>query len=318
MGLVEHFEPLSAWDSLFQAGFDELMAPARFEPGTVDGRKQALRIPVAVVFNFRSRFAVVITPLDREGQVADDDACLAALSLNGIEPPAIKAFPSYFYPAQRTDTAAVSPYALFRVKLTSAGEVAAIETAASKAGQYTDQLVSACLWGEYSPLRVHGEARACDAYLVFTLLPSARYPTEPLPDTTGHPMLEDRIRLRVLPDTKGLLGEPIPIHRPVDGAYVIPGGGPGLADPAIASVEIDTTGRVTASRIIDVSAQAAENYRKAIEAVTYYAARNSAGEAVPFSGFVRMEPESSTKIRIRFSWLPGETIDWTSQLPVTQ
>lgn len=304
-GRVTTVTPETSTDSVYIAGYDDYFKLIEFAPGVAGGIDTTFELPVVMDVGPVEIIPRLRFPVEPNGKIKETDLYLKALSLNGVELPGIRVFPSYSCDLRRSDTSLVYPYMIFKLSLDEAGTVTAVDPLVSTFEKYTDQLRSAVHWGEYIPLRVFGRALPSVNYLVVLFFPAANYPTKVLTDgMTDSVSLYDPVRVTLLPDTVGLMAKPIPkgIWRDTL-AYRL---APNLEEgPASANLAIDSLG---VASILTVSPNPSfarqTRWHKLAERLRFYPARDLQGGTHPYRGRIFVDYVADTIIRVQFDWLP--------------
>ncbi len=298
-----------AGDALALAHYAPYIRDIRFEPGMVDSVKAEMDIPVVMHVaapGTRPRF---LFPVERNRAIIETDLYCQALEMNGVTLPGIKWFPSYGGKPVAEPRQKSYPYILLRVSLDAAGTATTIEPVLSTHPAFTDQLVSAANWAEYTPLAVAGEPRESENYVLISFFEDIKYPTPLLDLNTGNPSLSERLRVRIYPDTVGLMALPIPLKSgtgsvnsanakklpefPLSGRLIVePGGIIRLSNISPDSLSIRE------SRNLQLACRQIMGVR-----VNMAPALDFQGQHQPYVGLVRFERQSEELVRIDYSWL---------------
>lgn len=292
-------------DSAFISQFGPVIDSLTFEPGLIDGHPAAQNIPVHLRYSTRRRQCAFDFPVDTAMLIHDPDLYFHTFELNGFELPQIDYFPSYYYRVVPTDTPGVCSYTLAKISLDSTGSLTAVEAVGDGPASYARQVMTAAHWAAYSPMRIDGRAVNSEAFLVVTFLPGIAYPTDPIAGGGDSLSLPDRVRVRLYPDTVGLMMKPIAIDMGRGGVYKIASGQIREFDAAAASITVDTVGT---ARIIEVTGCGSRGYDQVAQLLTalrFVPAADFAGSAREWEGLLRIGYVDSTKIRIGYTWFPG-------------
>ncbi len=281
----------------------------RFEPGMIDSVKTEMRIPAvmeAAAPGTRPRFRF---PVERNRAIIETGLYWLALEMNGVTLPEIKRFPSYGGKPVTEPRQKSYPYILLRVNLDAEGTVTAVEPVLSTHPAFTDQLVSAVNWAEYTQLKVRGEAHESENYVLISFFSDVKYPTSALDFEAGLSTLSDQLRVRIYPDTVGLMSLPIPLgygtgnvnssnvaklsEHPLSGRLIVePGGVMRLSDISPDSLSVRD------SRKLQLACRQIMGVR-----VNMAPAMDFQGQSQPYSGLVRFERQSEELVRIDYSWV---------------
>ena len=299
---------ITATDSVLPAGWDDLIVTLKrmqFYPGRVGDRPVNQNLPATLILGPKKYQRKIIFPVDSSGQVSDPDLYWRGMMLNSIELPSLERFPSYFLDIDLKDTSTDLNYLLVRVDLDNAGRVISYEKLHSGARQFTDQILAAVNWADYTvPFSDTDSSRS--VYLRIALYNHVPYPTIKLEFPVDSLPLPERERVKLFPDTVGLMFKPIPTRYQSDGIYSLLGGRLANADTMYVLISIGASGLVTSFNPVGSGVVLRNKYLKLARWLRFYPARDFSGKARSFSGIARLEYQGSTKIRIRFLWLPGE------------
>lgn len=298
-------------DTTLTGHLAQFMTDMSFEPAMRDGDRVASRLPIAVRIRPGGLMPFVTWPVDTSGRVQDQDLYQKALGLNGVTPPGVVRFPAYHASVKRKDSAAIYPYLIASMTLDSSGAPTAIDLLRSTTPGFSDQLLNACNWAEYTPALVNGVPRACSLYLVISLFPELHYPVTPLDFSQWDslPRLHQS-RVRVVLDSTGPLAKALPRFISDDstlydgGDRIPPSAGTGLC-------LVDPTGRARAGRVASISSFQ-PRVRKFVGSLQFYPALSWSGEPQSFNGPFAFVFPGSAYARIQLLWLPGDN-SWLAQ-----
>lgn len=296
-------------DSRYVSYYAPYLECLKFKPGLREGVPAAMPLSVDLQVGAVGSEPIVRFPVNPNHAVTRPDLYWQAFAEHGIETPSLISFPSYYYRFGDSQRWRRYPVKIYKVDLDTAGQVTATELVRASSPEYNVQIESAILWGRYSPLRLDGRAVASTSYLVVSLYPTVKYPSRPLGGgVTDGATIWDKSRVRLLPDTIGLLADPIP-KRDWSGEIVTISLLGMIDDRVSARVAVDTLG---ASRLTDFSteffrAQTILNTRS--HERRFFPAVDMAGIARPFTGLVYLRYLSESNVRIWFDWL-GDFDPW--------
>ncbi len=302
-GAVQTVRPEVPSDSLYVAPLTPWLRGFSFLPAKRANKNVAVQLPVVLMTQPRKRQPEVIFPVDSLGKVRDADLYFHAYSLNGIRSPRLEKFPRYYCDAKADDTAKLYRYILAKVSLDTTGSVAGIEVVQSTYPQFTQQITSAILWAEFSPASVNDSLQPSTGYLLVSFFPHVSYPTREWRRSALDSMnVLERCRVRLLPDTVGLLSPPIPVLAPGD-EYTLAGTHAFLHDTVSAVVSVNKGGKATASFISSTNPMLRQAVMKLVRRLAFYPALDFEGEPHFYSGLVHFIFEGSSKVRIEYHWL---------------
>lgn len=304
-GRVRGIRPI---DSVLSVKWDELSAALRqiqFFPGRIQDRpvKQTLR--ATLILGPEKYQRKIIFPVDSSGRVSDPDLYWQGMMMNSVAMPSLDRCPSYFLDIDAKDSVADLNYLLVRLDLDSSGRVTSYETIHSDAGRFTDQIIDALNWANYTVPNTSADSTR-SVYLRIALYNMVPYPTIELEFPLDSLSLLERERVKLFPDTVGLMFKPIPSRYQADGVYSIHGEKLTIADTLMVMISIGVNGVVTSFSSVGSYRTQKYYYLKLAQWLRFYPARSFSGEARGFSGIARLEYVDITHVRIRFLWLPGE------------
>ena len=274
-----------------------------FEPALKSGAKISSRLPIRFSYNPRYRSAKVEYAVDSMLNVASNYLYYRALELNGITLPKVMMFPSYFFKVSRADSLKILPYVLLKIKLDENGKLIESEMHESTMPAHTDQISSAALWGEYTPLLIEGKMSPCICYLLVSLLPQIQYPTKPVNFETDT-MLQwyDHWRVRILPDTIGLVHPALPTVQKIDVLPLV--GTEKLEFAGISAIlVVDSVGNAAVGLTDTKKAELNKAVRSMLKNTRFFPATDFSGKHVGFRGAARINFESRANARIEYRWL---------------
>ncbi len=310
-GSVDSILSVSPADSVFETTYKDFLLSMVFMPGTQQGVFVRQRLLILVRVNPETFFPNITFPVDSMGKIEDADLYFAALGDNGVVLPGIKSFPSYFFQKRLSDSLKTCAYVLVKLKLDGKGTPLDIAPLSSGAGPFTDQILSAVNWGEYrvgmGPL---GEP-IHDDYLVISLVPGVAYPTILLVAPTDTLDILERVRVRLVADTLGLMQKPMPVLAPPGSLYHIPSGETILRDTIGLRISIDTLGHAKLLKVAKATKEQRDAYEALVESLQFCPALDWSGHPRPFEGLLLGVAEGSMTIRIRFCWFDGECFSYS-------
>jgi hypothetical protein len=240
------------------------------------------------------------------GSIIDNlDLYRTTCRLNGLEPSELVGFPSYFHLENSRDSLGKPvPVVMFRLVIDSTGRLVASEKRFSSASGFDRQVEVALLRASFLPAQRSDTAVPCVAWLVVSFYPNVSYPTQVWERTaSGEQQFLDQLRLRLLPDTLGVMQLPIP-RRAQHEFYSIRGDHQYDRDTVSATLHIDTLGQARSSAVDRASPAVQAAVRRIVAAIKFHPAVGFDGQARSFSGRVFYEFKGSNTVRIRYAWLP--------------
>jgi hypothetical protein len=301
-GLVSGMAPLVPTDSETIDRYGPFLERYRFEPGQINGAISPMALLVEIQTNSFSTQPIVRFPVGPNRVIRRYDHYLRALKVLGVEVPAIESFPAYNYEFKPGSSRGEYPIKLFRVDLDSLGEVLAIESVRETSPDFSDQIMSAINWGEYTPLRIDGRAIESSSYLVLSLYPTIKYPTLPTYRGVGDQTLWGQVRVMLVPDTTGLILPAAPLRDwsglVVDSFYQ------GMTPDLVSGrATIGVTGRCRIRKIAPDFFRAGHLLHQRANGVKFYPARRLDGSPLAFDGLVYLRYIDKARVRIWFDWL---------------
>jgi hypothetical protein len=302
-GKVTSITPQNSADTPFTNYANEWLTSFTFEPATFEGEKVSSRLPLNLQFQPRVRLPDVHFPIDSSGNVVNADLYFKAFGMNGIEMPRVEEFPTYFCDVQRSDTSVAYPYVLVSIQLDDSGQVLNTEPVRSTIPACQTQIMSAILWAKFSPAVVRGTPTSTPCYLLISFFPHLHYPTRvwqrSAPDSLS---LLERYRVRLLPDTVGLMAAPLPSWSS-GYEFSFRGYNSAIRDTISAALYIDTTGQARLERFGSLTEEARRTIRDVTSHLEFYPALDYQGKPHRYFGLVSFIFQASSKIRIVCHWL---------------
>jgi hypothetical protein len=303
-GRVTSVAAESSSDSAFARYAQAWIKSMRFEPATFRGKEVPSCLPVTLQFRPKVRLPDIHFPIDSTGAIVDADLYFKIFALNDIWIPRLEEFPSYFCDLKVRDTSIVFKYVLVKVGLDKSGRVTDVEEVSSNYPAFTRQVLSAILWARFSPAIVQSRPMPVECFVLVSFFPQINYPTRVWQssnlDSLG-PLA--RFRIRLLPDTVGLMSKPLPTVMP--GNEFTPAGKyAAFRDTVSAVLSVDDTGRVSLRRLTKTGEKMQQAVYELGERLRFFPALDYQGHAHQFSGLVSFIFQGSPKIRILYHWLP--------------
>lgn len=294
----------SAGDSSDVAFYAAYLNTFRFDPGFRDSVRSAMPLRILMQVGRQGPKPILRFPVGANRDISESEIYWAALKTLGVDKAEITTFPSYYYELNQDSVWRRYEYKIFRVDLDSLGDATAIAAVKASTPQFTDQLRSAILWGEYRPMRIDGRAVASTNFLVVSFLPNVAYPTPVWSGASVEMMpLWDRFRVRLLPDTLGEMTPPIPKQEwsgPIEDTVALTA----VPELVTSRLAIDSLG---AGRVFALSSESwrirsvlnlrAHNRR-------FFSALDFSGSPRPWQGLVKLRFVTADSIRVWFDWAP--------------
>ncbi len=291
-------------DSAFSGYAQTWIKSIRFEPATFKGKEVPSHLPVILQFRPRVRLPDIHFPIDSTGAIIDGDLYFKTFALNDIRVPQLEEFPRYFCDLKVTDSSIVFKYVLVKVGLDKSGRVTNVEEVSFNYPAFTRQVMSAILWTRFSPAVVRGSPVPAECFVLVSFFPQINYPTRVWQrsdlDSLG-PLA--RFRIRLLPDTVGLMSKPLPARMSGD-EFTLAGKHAFYRDTLSAALSIDTTGRVSLRRFTKAGEIMQQAVNELSARLRFFPALDYQGYPHRFSGLVSFIFQGSPKIRIVYHWLP--------------
>ncbi len=301
-GKISALSPEDPADSGQAAYVEGFLRELSLEPAMMNGQKVASVLPVMFQFRPGAVIPQVQFPEDESGRINDADLYWKTFALNGIGSPGVVTFPSYFALSASTTEPAVYPFVLVRLQLDDSGRLLGSEKVRSTCRGFDEQIMSALLYAKFSPAVVNGESIASTPFLLVSLFPQMDYPTAVWNrEHYDQLSLLNKLSLRMLPDTVGLMSKAIPLRIPPD-RYPL-GRSRSAHDRLSAYMQVDTLGKARLVRCSRVPRATVETVRRIIGNLRFAPALDYDGRARRFHGLVHLHYTGSTDVRIVYDWL---------------
>ena len=303
-GETESLKFSGSLSPLIEKYLSSILSQIVYQPAVYIGSKRTCKLPLVIMANPRFRRSEVVFPVSSSFEVPDNFLYYEALRLNKFEQPEILSFPKYYCDLKRSDSLELLPYVLEKLSLDSAGNVLRIKNFSASLEAYTIQIQSASLWSEFSPLKIEGQARSADCYLLVSFLPQIHYPAKKISALERGPShWTERWRVQLLPDTVGLMVPPLPLEFNIGSITLKHQKHRILSGEVLAAILVDSLGK---ARVISTDKKDAK-YHKAIKSavsgVGFFPAMNFHGEPMKFTGKARFYFTHSAEVRVEYLWL---------------
>jgi hypothetical protein len=302
-GDVTEIQPVRSEDTAFADYYERRMMAARFEPGIIDGKISAFRIPVKLRFRPYAKPPHFLYPVGRRREISNSWLYFQCLELNGLSLSAINSFPSYTSSVSFIDSLNQPPFVLAEIDLDSAGRPTRINVRHASSYVDMDQIVSAMNWAEYSPASRMGVPVSSKELIAIFLFSEISYPTRTLLRSDLDSVdIRDRLRVQFVQPGIGFMLPPVP--RNTRNGYFTPGGNHDLRRTRIsARVFIDTLGQTSFLSTDRKGRWIGKNCRAVLEHLRFYPALDFEGNPQRFSGLVFVDFTDSKTVRIQCEWL---------------
>ena len=281
---------------------ERLSDSLRFEPGLIGGKAAPMWIYAGLHVFGRSWLPKLTMPVDSLGTVTDVSLYFQSFSLNGVNLPELVDFPRFGCYFEPDDSIFSIPTSIIAVDLDRAGHVVERTMLRSSSVLPDNQILSAILWAKFKPLEVDGAARPSRIYITASCFPLSSQPSDPFPETRDSLrsfFREYQVKLRY--DTLGLLLPAIP-RKTHPTRMVIRARGAGSHDVFSLGIRVDTLGKAYASIGSDPDSYRRNVVKAILKDLKFHPAIDWHGQAVPFSGLIRVDPSAEPTIRIEYFW----------------
>ncbi|MCP4685418.1 MAG: hypothetical protein GY867_08210 [bacterium] len=296
-------------DYLYAACYDDYLRSIPFDPGFSDTVRIEMLLPVTMQIGDRGDTPELFFPVFSGREVIEYDLYARGLEMNGLELPSLESFPSYNCDIDSFSTEPIYRYLLMQVDLDSVGRPTAIETILSTYPRYEEKLRTAVNWARYTPLKASGVARPARCYVLISFFPLCVYPTAPLDSVTLEqlPLLE-RLRVRIFPDTLGLMAKPVPASfwqtkvRDKKDWHT-------HYDLFSSRLAIDSLGLATHLKTTGRDRWNRQLVKNLAEEVLFYPALDFRGRPRSYRGLFYLERLPKRPVRMWITWLPESRLE---------
>ncbi len=301
-GSVTSVEPEAGIDSLLFENVRYLIDELPFCPALWEGRAVESKIPVELIFRPDAKIPLFVFPNGQNLGREDNWLLAEACRLNGIELPELLMFPVYAGANKHEDTA-LYPRAVIRVDLDTTGQVVGSDVVYSSFADINPLLLSAALWAEFSPATVLGNRSGVTVFLQISLFPAMDYPLKRWrPENWTDMSFHQRASVRLVADTVGLLFRPIPRTDAGD-RFGLRAVRPPHWERLVCYAVVDTLGRVRLRPEWQAGGANREMVKVLEQRIKLYPAIDMAGQKQIYRGFITIDVESATNVRISPHWL---------------
>ena len=305
-GQVCGITPVSPSDSVYSERYRPFLERYHFEPGLVGGVVSPMSLLVDVQTSNLTTEPIVRFPVDPNQTVRYYNLYWRAMGVLGIDIPTLTRFPSYNYDFYTVRSWRRYPFKLYRVDLDNVGNVLATELILETDPKFSNQIKSAIHWGEYTPLKIDGRAVESSSFLIVSLYPMVKYPAAPMdPKATSELKPWDWARVRLLPDTIGLVLPPVP-KREWSGE-ILDSFHQGMTPELISCrVAVDTAGKNHLTAVSTDFHRARNILNARAHDILFFPAMGFDGSPRPFEDLIYLRYLNESTVRIWFNWLGGE------------
>jgi hypothetical protein len=301
-GRVKSVTAESAGDSAFAISSMRFFRTIKFVPGLRNGKRDSMTVRILLQVGRAGSEPLVRFPVGPGGQVDDGELYWTALTRLGYRPACLRRFASYYYLLDKNKLWQKYEYKVFQVNLDSTGDVVGVELSTATTPRFNDQIKAAINWGEYEPMTIDGRPVASSNFLIVLLLPTVDYPTPPLDfrniDTYN---VWDRLRVRLIPDTLGVLAPPVPkrewsaeiSHKFLSGM---------IPDLVSGRIRVDTTGISLIENVSNDFWKARRILFLSAFEKPLFPALDFSGRSRDWSGLVYLKYTSDSTVQVWFDW----------------
>jgi hypothetical protein len=301
-GKVKSVQAINPVDSAFVRVIKKSSAEFLFEPALNGGKAVECNLLVAVQI-LAGNFRVVFTPpLDAQQVVTNTALYFTSMERNGIGLPSLVSFPSYWSNLSVKDSVDIPKFILLEVQLNKTEQIEDVRIVRSTYPAFESQIVSAATRARINLPTVKGKPIAASVFLSVLFFPGNNYPTAPFsPESASSLPLRERVQLRCIADTVGLLSGPVPKFNPAEsvvGASYIERN----KDTIAVYLAVSPSGAGGCLRHDEIPAKLSEWIRAKATWMKFYPALDFSGNPQPFAGATYFIFSDSTSIRIDYTW----------------
>lgn len=287
----------------WQKRLNDYLGRFTFKPGKINGQSSIPPLLVRLSVDLTDSLICLEFPIDTLGRVRDPLLYERNLTLAGVTLPSISKFPWYHAVFKNPDSVHVLPYVLTSLKFDQRGRSTSAKVVGSNYPGFKQQLASAALYGDYRAGKTPGGKAIRKAFLLTTFIPTSHYPTKPWTSGSADSLdLHDRLALRLVPDTVGIMIPPMPISRAPHIINFRPKSLERTKELALA-VRIGDDGRIRTA-VSPATESGLYPLAMAIEGqIKFYPALGFDGRTRNFDSVVYIRPEGESSVRISLAWL---------------
>ncbi len=289
----------AAW----QKRLNDYLRRFSFKAGKINGQNSIPPLLVRLSVDMTDSLICLEFPLDTLGRVRDPLLYERNLQLAGVTLPSISKFPWYHAVFKDPDSVHVLPYVLTSIKFDQRGRCTSAKVVGSNYPGFKQQLASASLYGDYRAGKTPGGKAVRKSFLLTTFIPTSHYPTKSWTAKSVDSLDQhDRLALRLVPDTVGIMIPPMPVSRTALTLNFRPPNIERMKELALA-VRIDDDGRVRTA-VSPATGSGLYPLAMAIEnQIKFYPALGFDGRTRNFDSVVYIRPEGESSVRISLAWL---------------
>lgn len=287
----------------WQKRLNDYLSRFTFRPGKINGRNSVPPLIARISVDITDSLVCLEFPLDTLGRVRDPLLYERNLQLAGVTLPAISKFPWYHAVFKNPDSVRVLPYVLTSIKFDQRGRCTSAKVVGSNYPGFKQQLASASLYGDYRSGKTPAGKAIRKSFLLTTFIPTSHYPTKPWTAKSADSLdLHDRLALRLVPDTVGIMIPPLPVSRTPLIVNFRPKSLERTKELALA-VRVGDDGRLRTA-VSPATESGLYPLAMAIEnQIKFYPALGFDGRTRNFDSVVYIRPEGESSVRISLAWL---------------
>ncbi|MBK7141579.1 MAG: hypothetical protein IPH75_05825 [bacterium] len=274
-----------------------------FNPGALEGKKSVMDLLVRLTVALPDSQIMLDFPTDTTGRIKEHLLYQENLEHSGAVLPSIARFPWYHAAFKAKDTIRVLPFVLAALTYDDTGRMTGSKLVKTNFPSFAHQILSAMQYGSYKEGWTPDSTAIRSGYLLVTFIPTSHYPTKPwTPESALNADLHDRMTLRMLVDTVGIMIPPLPISR---SQIIISQKLPQkYRNSALAvRIRIEDDGSVS-TYLSPTNESGLYTFALALEKeLRFYPAVGFDGRPRRFECSVEIRPESESSVRISFPWL---------------
>ncbi len=296
------------------AYFRKSLLALKFRPAAIDGKNTAYRLPAELLLGEekflnisprRRRSAILALPAINRATTFRRDLVEKSFSLNGIEMPRVKYFPSYFCFFKIGERSAKYSFAVYRISLDSAGHLLDFSEFCSSRAECAEYFGRALLHAEFMPGKIDGQSRPSEFYLTVRFFDQLQYPTRKwyYDSTVKDNSIYENFRLESSLSVDSVINPPLPLGTT---SGLVPFNSPiRFVDTLRAYVKIDTLGKITTASFGTPENRNLDTLgMEVLSRLEFIPARDLLDRKVDFRGELFLRFDGSNISRIRFEWLP--------------
>ncbi len=300
-GKVEDILPVNKSDSLFVQYYETNIKKIKFEPAKIEGKKKDFKIIILLRFMYDNPIPDIIFPID-SFYFRDTKLYLESFKANKYNFPYIKSFPSYFSDIEINDSTNNYQYMILQANIDANGKLIESKILRSDLPSFNLQIQSAVQWSDFSPMKIQDVQVESENYVLISFFPYLSYPTKNWKlGSESDENLFDRIKVRNLIDTLGLLSPPVPAFYPPEKITAI-----NLVrsyyDSTICMVNIDRSGKLRIKNIGTKNKKIRSIILKISKNMKMYPAIDFENNRVEYNGLIKFVLDGQGSVLINYLW----------------